>query len=416
LASSSVAIYLRACEKNSVGTAVAAGMLAGLAVNLKYAGVVAIGVIIIDSVLWRRWRMLAAGVIGLVLFAAGQLASMAIYGEPQILHARNWIQRLWPSDVGDVLHRTLTAVVYLGASAAWLVLLAGRVFQRSRSCMFLWAISAAGTLGAIADLRRQEINISAISIVHIAVFALGGWMTIAWLLVNFLARARDLILGGWSQAASAQSASSPLRHAVMLFVWTIGFWYLGTLNGPFVAPRALLPCVLSLVLAVMALAPATTELGAFARRGAVVVTLVIGLVVGTADAHWAGIYRELAPRLADKYRPRTGTLYFLGHWGWQSYAEAAGMAQFDPATTRLLPGDLLILPENTDCPLPLNLVLRDSVEIATDSVPGSVWLPRTRDPRRFVFLHGDTARGRIPWGWAGDNHSQETFHVYRYGR
>jgi hypothetical protein len=92
------------------------------------------------------------------------------------------------------------------------------------------------------------------------------------------------------------------------------------------------------------------------------------------------------------------------------------MAQFDPVRTRLIPGDVLILPENVDCPLPLDRVLRGCVEIACEDVPGSVWLPRTRDPQRLVFLHGDTARGRIPWGWAGDDHPQERFHIYRYGR
>jgi hypothetical protein len=199
----------------------------------------------------------------------------------------------------------------------------------------------------------------------------------------------------------------------MLLVWTAGFFYLGALNGPFVAPRALLPCVVSLVLAIMVLAPRAGEISVMARRGAIVTTMLIGFLVGAGDARWANTYRDAAPWLAEKYGPRDGTVYFLGHWGWQWYADVAGMVQFDPARTRLAPGDVIILPENVDCPLPVERVLRDCVEIARDDVPGSVWLPRTRDPERLVFLHGDTARGRIPWGWAGDDHPQEWFRVYR---
>jgi hypothetical protein len=287
-----------------------------------------------------------------------------------------------------------------------------------------------GAAATVLDVRARERESTVSALAHAAVFAFSGGLLLTCVTVAFAMRCGTFtrtraIAGGRGRvpcetlavlgASPPQPALQTTAHAVMLAVWTAGFWYLGTVNGPFVAPRALLPCVLSLVLALVTLFPRAAELGRAMPWATVAVTAVCGLLVGAADSQWAGIYRTWAPHLAEKHRPAAGTLYFLGHWGWQHYAQAAGMQQFDAARTRLQPGDLVVLPANVDCPLPIDRVLRGCQVVASDVVPSSPWLPRTRNPQGLIFLHGDTRHGRIPWGWSAPDAPEEVFVVFRYG-
>lgn len=431
LASSSIVLYFRACEENSAGWAAAAGLTAGLAVNVKYSAIVAIAVMGIDAIVSRRWRMLAAAATGLLLLAAGQLASWLVYSEPQLGYARRWITIRWPSGWPDVLHRTSTAVMYLGASAGWVVLVGDQLFRRSWRSLGVALAAVVGVAATIADLRALESNLSLAAMLHAGVFAFNGWLMVAWLLFSLIRYSlyvkNQREPSGSEATISAVAVNMPAarsvrkgvgfsrrRQLLMLFTWAGGFWYLGTLNGPFVAPRALLPCVLAAVLTFSALTPSAGDVAVFLRRAAVAVTLLAGLVVGAADFQWAGIYRDWAPRLAVKYRPQFGNLYFLGHWGWQHYAESAGMIPFDPSRTRLKPGDVLVVPTNVDLQMLPPAVASHCREVGRESVVASKWLPRTRDLDSFIFFHGDTRRGRIPWGWSEEDRPLDRFLVVEF--
>lgn len=410
LSTGAITIYLRASDRDSAALALCAGVLAGLAVNVKYAGFVAAAVMFLDALLWRRPRMLLAGVTGLLFFVGGQAASWTIYGVPQILHARQWMGAQWPSTWGDLLHRLSSSVLYLGAGAVWLALLSGGLFQRSRIVAIRLIVATAGAAAAIVDLRSVEPQMLASALIHAVVFAFSGWLAIAWV-ASEIVRARLGVDPAPGTPETIARLSS--RDGMILIAWTLGFWYLGSIGGPFVAPRSILPCLLSLVLLIQALTSVRSGPGPNARGIAIALTVALGLAVGAADADWAGVYRDAAPRIANGYRPADGRLYFLGHWGWQHYAEAAGMTQFDPLRTQLEPGDILIVPRNVDDPLPVAEILRCCRGVARETVSAHRWLPRTRDPDGFIFLYGDTRHGRIPWGWSSASHPLDQFLIFR---
>jgi hypothetical protein len=412
LATSAIAVYLSACDRNSQGLALLAGVLAGLAVNVKYSGIVAVAVMAIDSIAWRRRRMLIAGATGLMLFLAGQAASTVVYGTPQVLHARDWMGSQWPSHWSDVLHRLSSSILYLGAGVAWLALLCGPVVQRSRMAGIRIGVALAGATAAIVDLRHVETHVDTTALVHAAVFAFSGWLAVVWVATELI-RVRTIREARQDTAAEPDALMST-RDVAMLIVWTVGFWYLGAMSGPFVAPRSVVPCLLSLGLLVQGLGTRTARPGCVARGAALALTVAVGLAVGVADLEWANVYREWAPRLVAKYRPARGTMYFLGHWGWQHYAGAAGMAQFDPLLTRLIPGDVLVFPRNVDYPLPIADILRGCRLVASERVAASRWLPRTRDPVGLIFLYGDTRGGRMPWGWSPRSGPLEEFLIFRF--
>jgi hypothetical protein len=309
------------------------------------------------------------------------------------------------------------------------------------------------------DPQSPAANFPVVPRVHGAVFAFSGWLALGSFAIYLVRSFKQFALGGLASVWPSGTTSSSRRHMVILLAWTVGYWYLGTLNGPFVAPRYIVPCLLSVTLGILALPGNDTKLartshepqkpdaqarenkqlpsltlrasvdrpskagwvgencgpGRVARSAGVVLTAALGLAVAAGDAQWAGIYREWAGRLAERYRADSGTTYFVGHWGWQYYAERAGMVAFDPRRTRLQPGDLLIIPLQIDRPtLPVSVLQRCRM-VAREQVTAGSWLPRTYDPEGRIFFYADNRRDRIPWGWSTDRHPHEVFVILRYG-
>ena len=109
-------------------------------------------------------------------------------------------------------------------------------------------------------------------------------------------------------------------------------------------------------------------------------------------------------------------MYFFGHWGWQHYSQAAGMIAFNAPTAQLIPGDTIVIPRNVDRQFIPMWLLGRCRELGTETASARGWLPRTRDRHAIVFFYGNTRQGRIPWGWATDDHPQELFLILRCDR
>jgi hypothetical protein len=76
--------------------------------------------------------------------------------------------------------------------------------------------------------------------------------------------------------------------------------------------------------------------------------------VGYADLRFADTAREAASGMAKLTGPRANRVWFEGHWGFQYYAEQAGLRplDFDRSAVRL--GDMVVVPQNNTNPVPLS--------------------------------------------------------------
>lgn len=82
------------------------------------------------------------------------------------------------------------------------------------------------------------------------------------------------------------------------------------------------------------------------------VGILLGLFFYAVDLREAAAQKEAAEKAADRVRRQDshGTIWFTGHWGFQFYAEKAGMKPlvpwFDegPPASALQPGDCLVIP------------------------------------------------------------------------
>lgn len=130
--------------------------------------------------------------------------------------------------------------------------------------------------------------------------------------------------------------------------WTLVLWAAGlalflVLFAPSMATRHVLLLVPPVLLL---LAPALRRARLREKTLAAASTSLLGLLLTLSDKHYAGFYRQQAPLIAEELRAQTnGTLWSLGHWGWQWYAEKAGMPTYGSTTSPVQVGDILVIPQ-----------------------------------------------------------------------
>ena len=68
---------------------------------------------------------------------------------------------------------------------------------------------------------------------------------------------------------------------------------------------------------------------------------------------WRTPRESAATEIRDRYGGKKATVRFAGHWGFQYYMESYGFMALDCGAFQLMPGDILVLPENnTNVPEP----------------------------------------------------------------
>jgi hypothetical protein len=76
----------------------------------------------------------------------------------------------------------------------------------------------------------------------------------------------------------------------------------------------------------------------------VCIMLSIHFALAYADFKYAQTYKDAAPRLMEIYKNRT--VWYLGHYGWQHYADKAGFHQWSKLNDRTAKGDIVIIPQH----------------------------------------------------------------------
>jgi hypothetical protein len=302
---------------------VIAGVSLGLACLVKYTAVALLPLFVLDSRLLRdpnRLRPLALAFALLALYAAFNVLD---YGGVHILERH-------PGGVGDF--GPLARIGVTLARAALFVLTLG-------------AISFAPFATPLPRRTALELGLAFVALVAatrvVATFGPMEMRDEPWP-VSIL-RTAFFLSGLLAALRMSRSVDPRDRTDVLLAYAAVSSTLFVVVLSPFVAVRHALLVLPALTLLVLRRAH-VPEARAIAL-GTVVAAL--GLTVALADRVQADTYREAGQR----YRERSATsrrTWFVGHWGWQWYAEQAGLAAYDPGVSVLAPGDLLIRPHLVD--------------------------------------------------------------------
>jgi hypothetical protein len=340
-----------AAERGSLLGAAGAGLLAGVGMQTKYTAALAPGAMLLYAALTRRWGLglLAASLAG-GLFVLWEVFIARRYGQSHFLLALGdggpLADKLanFPclfSQIGGAFPLgALFALAGLGARQRWLVLGAA-------------GVGLGHALIALLDVQFTTQT-------RLALGAGGPWVThcdLADVVFTTLALTWAAGLGAiaWRSLADDRAGAGPKarRDSAFLLLW-LGLEVLGYVAlTPFPAVRRVLG-----LLVVGALLLARCPPPARAARALALSTAALGLATFALDWRCVAAH-QIAAQEAARLTSGGGTVWYVGHWGFQFYAERAGMRPVItdaggaapngpvplPPPSRLRAGDWLVVPD-----------------------------------------------------------------------
>lgn len=349
LALTALALFFRACGRRSLGLAAAAGLIAGLAIQTKYTALLVPAVMLLYAVTFRRLRcgLVASGVAG-AIFVGWECLVWLQQGQSHFAaNLPDYPPELWQEMKLGV---TQALLPMLGGvtPAVTLVGLAALGFRRSMIA-FTGAALALGYL-LIARVDKPVIHLGGTfwlwQPIEQAIFHTCGILfavTVVMVVWNLWFARED------RPTAPAYYEATTRFLALWLVLEIAGYFTL----TPFPAARRVMGLFVISTLLVGRLAARTclseerrTTVRAVVMGGAALGLLFYGVDLTDAFA------QQRAPQAAAQYiaehssdesaRPTT---WYVGHWGFQFYAERLGMKPVQADYSHLQSGDWLVVPE-----------------------------------------------------------------------
>jgi hypothetical protein len=320
-------LYLRAEERDRLPLALAAGLLAGVAMQTKYTMFSIPGAMALHALLWRHWRpAIAAGLTALAVFLGWEAWTISVYG--QGMFASNVRLSIWWH---PRIQLVLPGLELLGAGLSSLALLAlAAIGVRAAAVLGLALVVLAGHAALLwwpveHELYLAQALVVVSSIVAVAVVRMRHGDALAG---GRLARRRsDLFLLAW------------LALEVVSY-FQISYFAAARRVLPFCVPATLL------IGRAAALAPARRRIPVWPL---VALQAALGLVTWGADTLEARAQRDTAREAHAMIRAEdpAAAIWFVGHWGFQYYAEKLGMRALVPDYSEVQRGDFVVVPSRT---------------------------------------------------------------------
>jgi hypothetical protein len=360
-----LAVFLRACDRGSLSLAALAGLVAGLAIETKYTGFLAPAAILLYAALCGRLRLgLVAAVVAGQVFMSWEFLTALLYGDSHFLyHAREGTGRL-----KDKLYLILPLGTLCGGVAPATALLALLALRWRRRTVLL--AGSAVVLGyvlvaAVPDAYGIFVPGPGVS---------GAKLTLAQLIYGAFGAAF------WTGTAVVirRLLAEPLQARLTWFlVGWLGLEVAGYFAlSPFPAVRRVLGVVVVATLLAGRLAAVTcrSRPEVWWVRGVALGGVLLGLVFYGVDLRDAFAEKEAAEAAARYIREQepSAAIWYVGHWGFQYYAERAGMRAVAPDRSRLRPGDWLVVPDERLNQQEIQLDERRTVLAGTVSVQDPV--------------------------------------------
>ena len=374
-----IAVFLAACDRRSPWLALGAGLLAGLAAQVKYPGGTALAVIVVCAAQRRFWRGGALAVLGgVALFMAWELFLLRSYGHTMFFHAVGQRATLLSKAPAAA---TLGTLCLLGALAPGVALLG---LARSRGAAIFAAALQAGAF-VVLQMPRSVLAVLAAALLPQRL----NPETIA-----FLPSAAAVLLAlifGVRRAARGGELDR------LLLAWGAIEVAAALAMTPFLASRRLLGLagVATLLVGRGIATGLPRRRVAWCAAWSAVLGCFVFAIDWTAARETRRAVEQACTRLEklgfDAERER---VWFTGHWSFEYYAKRAGWRAVEPRS-RLRPGDWLVEPRGISSqPIPLprqvwtrQAHLEDRLQASPDD--HSVLLRGSRPRRRL-------AEGAVP--------------------
>jgi hypothetical protein len=331
LSVTALAVFIVGCERGSSRLALLAGIIAGLAMQTKYTAVTVPAALVIYGAFSARWRFSAlAAVASTILFAAWEIFTWRRYGESHLLcnvrqkHTLSItpLSLAWPLVTMTGALSPFSSMLNLAALGA-----------RAR------AVAAIGFLAGLSVLLVAEAPPSWVQPDKLE------WLYGVW---GFLAIASFAVIvyrvWPWQQTNHKRD-----QAAAFLLWWLLLEIVAYFCLSPFPAARRLpgIMVVTTILCGHAAGLAAWDTARVKVFRAIALAEIALGLLYFVVDYREARAQMEAIDRAVSSVRSedRYAPIWYVGHWGFQFYAEKAGLKPIVPGSSVLRAGDWIVLPD-----------------------------------------------------------------------
>lgn len=399
LALLAVVLFLRACDGDSLATAVAAGVVAGMAMQTKYTAFIAPGVMVLYGFLSGRWRLglLASSLAGL-LFVGWELVVAFCYGDSHF-----WLACTYNRGAASPKLKLVGPLFgFLGSTIA-----AGLPFALAalgRSARVVWAITGlvvlvfvlvALPLGLACDGLHNSLHLYPPSKFIGVLFGLIGLSLVMALgVIAYRLVRQPLAIDGLPAARRFFSVDGFLGLWLLLEI--AGYFAL----SPYPATRRVLGIVVLGTLLICRLAARTTGLRTQRIWGIVGINFLLGLLLFAVDFNWYHGHQVMAQALARECQEQVATanIWYFGNGTFEFYGERVGMKRPMAPEAAVSSGDWVLVVDGFESvfsqhPISSRCVVQGVREwssilpVRSQYQYGNVALERQEEPLRRVTVY-----------------------------
>lgn len=360
-----------------------ASLLCSVALLIKYTSLVLVPALVLHILLTKKYKNIVWILIPIATLLLWSGFNLFDYGRIHIL------DRARESKTAYVyVINLLNWIVGLGAILPFSILIFVVEFVRSISYLqkVFWVIlSAAALLPPVMVAASAATDFRSLNLV---------------LLLSFFTSGLGVLYACY-RAVKLETFLQGINSIQWMFV----YWVISTLIfivafAPFMATRHVLLAIPAILLILFPIV-AKTSISAKFYFPALAWTVLSTCLLAKADFWYSSIYKTMASTIAEELSS-DGQIWFVGHWGWQWYAQQSGMRHLERNSQEPRRGDYLVVPLNViggDIPGQLDLL-----EIETKPIRREYWY------QHFASINFYVSPG-LPWGYS--NGSMETFKTYR---
>ena len=352
-----IIIFLRASERDSYLLAAVAGILAGVAAQTKYNGLVAPAVILLHSLTFRKLRlgivaaMLAGSFFvaweGFIFLSAGRshfLTQSQTYGSVNLLAKYAYLA--WPlvTIMGAVApFFSIVALIALGVKQ--------KAVAIATTFVVLGYLAVIFTPARFQTLTRDSQTHEASLTLAFLLFSIYGIGFFVSVLIGI-----GKLLGPLQGVTAFRVVWQ--KHKTEMFLG--GWWLLEIVAyfglSPIPAVRRVLALLVVSTLVIGRLARRTVGPGSKLLRRAAFASMLLGLIFYAVDFRDAYVEKAAVEKSSQQIA-MTGppaTIWYVARWGFQYYAERAGMKPVLPDQSDFQPGDWLVISDSVYFPKPVS--------------------------------------------------------------
>jgi 4-amino-4-deoxy-L-arabinose transferase-like glycosyltransferase len=337
-----------------------AGLLVAAGALTKYPNMNVIPLLGAFAVMNRKrlsWQI-GSLIVPVAILIAYQLYTKHLYGHGLMTEAAGFAREHWASSPKEFLGRVMICLAFVGGC-----MLSGMLFlplvlsRRALIVVVLLAIVIGVSSIFIIDPGRiydDEQHMRILYVIQIGLMAAGG-AGLLWLVIENLRHARD-------------------RDTIFLALWVGGTFCFTLFINWAINGRTILPMAAGLAIVI------ARALERHPVRGErrllmtipVLVSGAMGVAVANADVAHAVAVRNGVKEVAATLPANHGTVWFMGHWGFQWYMEKIGASPFDGKMSVCRVDDWIVMSLNNYA---LFQMPKNAVETADAfSMPVDSWL------------------------------------------